>query len=59
MRTSEIIVPLDMDEVWQVHCEAMDTTSGIMTSNGAYNVLMVLQTTDPCKGPHVIRRIAL
>ena len=41
MRTSEIIVPEDMHEVFFVRCSEYNTEVGPLTETGCWNVLMV------------------
>ena len=65
VRTSEIIVPEEIDHVYQVHCSEDDTTSGILNETGAWNVAYIANGQDGrgpgmrCMGKHEIRRIAL
>lgn len=58
MRRSEIIVPLEIEQLFQVHCAELDTTSGLLDEDGAYSVLIAL-SAEECHGPHTFKKIQL
>ena len=58
MRTSEIVIPKDMDEVFFVTCSEHRTKVGPLTETGAWNVLILINMDKAaanewaCPGEH-------
>lgn len=60
-RKSEIIIPEELDHVYQIFCEENNAWTSILDETGAYNVLVVVGTDEvaPCPGEHRLIKVVL